>query len=180
MSVSKAQRRIWTLDTVLSRCDEVGDCWLWNQGISSTGYPQASIDGRPGTSVRVYVYDVLMARKRPAGSNIAARCDNRICCSPLCLVHRSPSKTMANQWANGKRSGQQSTEQRRQQAIAQGLSKLTPEIVAAIRALPKPVNKTLLAQEHGVHPKTIGDVLSGRSWAASRRVATSVFDWVPA
>jgi len=176
MSTGKQQRRAWDLKTVKDRCIEVGECWLWDQGVSSTGYPQACINGKSGVSVRTFVYDVLLAKRRLVGSNIIAECGNKLCCSPACLAAKSRSWVIKQQWVDGRRSKFCDVEERRARAVAQGLSKLLPDQVAAIKALPEPVNRAHVARQYGVHPKTISNILSGHSWAQPCVPTSSIFN----
>lgn len=78
--------RTWTMETVRGRCTEDDRCLIWNQGVNSGGYPVTSINGKPGTSVRKFIFTELLGRTVPNGKRITSRCDNRRCCSEHCLM----------------------------------------------------------------------------------------------
>jgi hypothetical protein len=163
--------RTWTLDYVRARCDEIGECWIWNQGVQSKGYPQASIDGKPGQSVRAYVFTHLMGKRGPSTRRqcIATRCGQLRCLSPACLVMRTRSGIMREQWGAGDR--------RPNMGDNFVKRKLTRAQIDEIHALPSGFNQSEVARRMGVHARTICKVANGESY---RRMApASVFEWRP-
>ena len=82
-----------TLDTILARTDEVGDCLEW-QGIMGNGTPQIRID-RKLLMVRRVIREMLF---RPAmlGNFLAPSCGNPRCVKPDHIVERSPQQHMKN------------------------------------------------------------------------------------
>ncbi len=163
--------REWTRETVRSRCDEVGDCWIWKQGVQSKGYPQASINGKTGQSVRAYVFTQLMGKKAPASrrSCIVSLCGNVLCVSPACLVLRQRSSILREQWGQGLR----------RPTMKDGFvnRKLTAAQVDEIRALPAGFNQSEVARRMGVHARTICKVARGETF--KRLPVVSVFEWRP-
>jgi hypothetical protein len=156
---------------VRSRCDEVGECWLWNQGVQSKGYPQASIEGKTGQSVRAYVYTHLMGKRGPMSRRncIATRCGSLLCVSPACLVLRSRADVLRKQWAEG---------ERKSTLTADFINrKLTDEQVQDIRSQPHGFNQSEWARRNGVHPRTVSNVVIGKNYRM--RPAASVFEWRP-
>jgi hypothetical protein len=162
--------RTWTLDYVRARCKEVGDCWLWAQAVQSKGYPQASIEGKTGQSVRSYVFTRLMG-KRGASRRmcVTSRCGNVLCVSPECLVLKPRSAILSSQWKDG---------HRRATASPKFLQrKLTQEQVDELRSLPEGFNQSEWARRNGVHARTVCNVVSGKNYRP--KPATSVFEWRP-
>jgi hypothetical protein len=167
--------RAWTLEIVRHRCEEIGECWIWQQSVQSKGYPQASINGKPGQAVRTHVYVDLMKKRKPgAGECIVAKCGNRLCVSPACLVMRTRGDVLRLQYQKGhRRPGPQSP-------LGCALPKLTRDQVEEIRALPPgSETKTATAKRFGVDRRTVEKILDGRSWKAAAAPA-SVFNWRPA
>jgi hypothetical protein len=165
--------RVWTLETVRQRCDEIGECWIWKQAVQSKGYPQASINGKTGQSVRLYVYSVLLGKTRRRTDAVTAKCNQILCCSPTCLVAKSRGAVIRRQYELGSRS--------RQPKLGIGCinPKLTREQVDAIRALPSGESQASIGRRYGVAARTIGKILNGESWAPKRQ-PESVFNWRPA
>jgi len=163
--------RTWTLDYVRARCTEIGECWVWAQGVQSKGYPQASIDGKPGQSVRAYVFTHLMGKPAPRTrrSCITTKCGNILCVSPDCLVLRTRAGIMREQWALGQR----------HPAVSDKFvkRKLTREQIDEIHALPPGFNQSEVARRMGVHARTICKVANGESYR--RMTPASVFEWRP-
>lgn len=164
-------RRIWTADTVLSRCTLEGECWIWQGALLTTGYPQACIHGRP-QAVRTFVFYELMGRDRSSRHRVVSRCGNRLCCSPEHLMGRTVSAVIALQHKQGSRRNTIRTV-----GEAHPFAKLTREQVEALRALPQPIDTAAEAKRLGVQPDTIRKVLNGARW--KRQPARSVFEYRP-
>lgn len=82
-----APRVTHTLQTILARTDEIGECLEW-QGITATqGTPMIKIDGKLLT-VRRVIREML---GRPAGTNrfLATSCGNQRCVRPEHIVERT-------------------------------------------------------------------------------------------
>lgn len=169
--MSAAAPRTWTVETVKSRCDIVGECWLWKGAVTSTGYPQATINGQGGQAVRTYLYDVILGKNRSNKTVIAAKCEDRRCCAPVHLVPRTRSTVIARQHAKGMRS-----------VISQfgeghPFAKLTRVQVNELRSAVAAVDVEAKAREFGVTRRAIANVIKGRSWRITP--AASVFTYRP-
>lgn len=158
-----------TLDwrQLLMRCTEEGHCLLWNQGVLSTGYPQARIDGRPWMVSR-YVYEVLLGKSVKKGNVLVPVCRNKRCIAPACLHQMSYGERLKRAYESGARSSVTEYQARRDRAIRQGMAKLTFEIAEKVRTERMDEPNTAIAAELGVHPKTIYSIKRGESW---RRVS---------
>lgn len=85
-----AKPKVWTAETVRSRVVEEGDCWIWQNGCNGSGYPMAHIEGRVSL-VGAWLYFHLNGGGPDRKHFISAKCRNRRCVSPLCLVRESRS-----------------------------------------------------------------------------------------
>ena len=45
-----------TIDQIRARCAEVGDCWIWQNAVSNTGYPIIKVKGCNCQFVRRVVF----------------------------------------------------------------------------------------------------------------------------
>ena len=163
--------RIWTMNIVRSRCVEEGDCWLWQQACTSTGYPWACIDGR-GQSVRTWVYTKGMGKHLPSGHSVVARCRNRTCCSPLCLMGVSPGRRMEMTYADGSRSSPAESMRLHRQATRQGWTRLNADQVREVMALAGTMSAPAAGKLYGVSRSTVRDIWRGHTWQHVTRGAT--------
>lgn len=74
-----------TLDDIKARCEEVGDCWIWQGGCDGHGRPVLS-QNRRSVYARRYVRELVDGAPVPAGKVAASRCGDRKCISPHCSV----------------------------------------------------------------------------------------------
>jgi len=170
----KQKRLVWTLQTVKDRCVEEGECWIWQLGLSSGGYPQARIDGR-ARIVRKWVYDVLLNKRRPVDSVVRCSCENKLCLSPAHLVHGTQADAVRDSYTSGARCPVEMTAKRRANIVKQGLTKLDMAKAQEIRSKASTQSKTQLAQDYGVSLSTVKSVVSGRYWGSP--LAKSAFEW---
>ena len=172
--------RVWTLDTVKSRCVVRGACWVWTQSvIAGTGRPQARINGC-AQAVQPWVLEQVLGRRIKARHCAVATCGESRCCSPECLSEVSASEVMRNQWRSGVRGGAEWIELQRQAIKRRGIQKIPDEVANEIRyqVLQVP-EKKVLAERFGVTIDTLNRCSRGESHAP-RQAANSVFAWRPA
>lgn len=162
--------REWTLDTVRTRCTEVGKCWLWEQSCNSRGYPQASVNGKH-VMVRRFVYETLCGKRLRKGEVVASRCEDERCCSPDCLMALTYSERLERCYTTGSRSSVTEYLMRQRGAVKQGITKLSLEKAREIRSR---TGQTLaeLGREFGVHPSTIKGIRKGEYWRDHARNST--------
>jgi hypothetical protein len=153
------------LKRIYDRCEDEGECRVWQQGVLSTGYPQMSVGGKGGRLVTHLVL-TLSGRPRPTAAHVATqRCLNRRCVSEHCLRWRLPSQVLNDCYRRGVRGGPAEYAGRLSRAGSAGFSKLTIDQVARIRAaLAAGRTGVSLAREYGVIPKTIGAIKLGHAW----------------
>lgn len=140
------------------RSDEVGDCWIWNQGTSNTGYPQMKVYGCGCKLVRRLAAE--LAGKTPAPRQpVDTTCGEKLCVNP-------DHMRLTTQKAVGKRAAERgafSTVSRAAKISAAsraGRVKLTDEQVAEIRASSEPETKR--APLYGVNRSYIGRIRRGQ------------------
>jgi hypothetical protein len=163
-----------TLATLHHYCTECGDCLLWANGVNSTGYPQARIDGDPETMVRRYVFTRLLGREIPPRCVVATRCDNRLCIAPGHLIAMKRGKVQERSYAKGKRMHSAEYMERLRCFERRGLTVLNWDLVRYIRSLPVERTHAEIARELNVSQNTVAKVRRGLSWRESYG-PTSIF-----
>jgi hypothetical protein len=172
----------WTLKTVQDRCIEDGECWIWQQGVNSKGYPQACINGKGGLIVRRFVYENLMGRNLRKGFVVSSRCNNRLCCSPDCLVQKTRSEVLEGSYARGVRSVESEYMARvlRHMRDKTFHVRLDFDKAREIRArLAQGETTAALSKEFGVGQSAIRDIRRNITWREQSSNA-SVFTWAAA
>lgn len=71
------------LDMIGSRCDEVGECWIWKGALDGHGRPQKRHNGKT-VYVRRLVRELVDGQPVPADKVVPASCGCRQCVSPHC------------------------------------------------------------------------------------------------
>lgn len=163
-----------TLDTLYRYCTEEGECLLWSLSCNSSGKPQARLDGKYWM-VQRYVYSVLCGNQLAEGRRLSAKCGNMRCISPGCLISSTYGGILRRSYATGGRSTLAEYAKRLDMIVKAGRTKLTPGIVAEIRASSE--TGVALAKKYGVGEGAIYAARNGRSWKGS--ASSSVFSWRP-
>lgn len=146
------------LQTIRERCEEVGDCWIW-QGCASPGYPLVKINGRGAVLVRRLVCE-LDGRPPAPRQPVAARCNDKLCCKP---AHLYPSSIKVIAKAAAKRGAFSSADRAAKiAATKRAAGKLTMEKAREIRM--RPESAPVLAPIYGVDKSLINKVRSGKAW----------------
>lgn len=159
---------------LIMRCTEEGECLLWNQGLVSSGYPQARIDGRSQLVSR-YVYVHLLGKEVRKGYVLTTRCENKLCLAPCCLMQVTYSERLKRTYATGARSAATEYASRQRRAVEQGIAKCSLEIAEDIRANRMHVPSKQLAAELGVGRTAVDDMKAGRTWRRPQHV-NSIFN----
>lgn len=150
-----------TLNAIRARTVEVGDCWIWQQATSSTGYPIIKPTGQPCQLVRRLVV-ALDDRPAEPRQPVASLCNDRRCVNPAHLYPSTPRQIGRQAAARGAFAG---PIRARRVALAQRASpraKLTMEIARAIRASTAPAWQE--AARYGVNKSLIKAIRAGRAW----------------
>jgi hypothetical protein len=143
-------------DRFWAKVKKTANCWLWIGTMSSYGYGMIWT-GRIKTHANRVSWEMHNG-PIPAGLCVCHRCDNPACVRPdhLFLGTKAENNAdRANKGRNRNQFGEHNT-----------MAKLTAEQVKAIRSrfAAGGIAKRRLAKEFGVHPQTIGDILSGLHW----------------
>jgi hypothetical protein len=172
--------RLWTLDTVKSRCVVRGACWVWTQAvIATTGRPQARINGMT-QGVQPWVLEQVLGRRIKKKHRASMTCGDKLCCSPECVTEISASEVLQQQWAGGRRGGVEWSVKQRAAMKRRGIQKIPDHIAEQIRYQSIPVpQKRELAQQFGVTLDSINRCIRGEHLAPIQ-AANSVFSWRPA
>lgn len=168
-----------TLENLPMYCEQCGDCMLWQQGVNSTGYPQANIDGKPGQMVRRYIFLDLLKKTLKKGERVASKCGQKLCLAPDCLVPETFGRTLSKAYKSGRRMGALEYAKRLESAQCVGMAKLNWEQVTEIRALPVELTHQSIADTYGMSHKAVSELRRGITWKRTV-AAASVFSWRPA
>jgi hypothetical protein len=74
-----------TLDDIKARCEEVGDCWIWQGAKDGHGRPQARHQGKV-VYVRRLARELADGKPMPPNLVAASKCGDPGCVSPECSV----------------------------------------------------------------------------------------------
>lgn len=154
----------YLLNKIKSRCDEVGDCWIWKQGCSDSGMPQMTVKNKTMT-VRRLVYAEVHGGI-PEGKRVSPKCGHKKCVSPECLE----AVTHKHAHQNAARRGAHSSMGKivRTALAMRARSHITEEVVQRIREFEGPIR--LICAETGVsqsHAKNIRRGTARRDFIAS-------------
>jgi hypothetical protein len=164
--------KVWTTETVRSRVIEEGNCWIWQHGLNSAGYPMASIHGRVSL-VGAWLYFHLNGGEPDRKHFITTKCRNKLCVSPLCLQRESRSDVNRRRKMNPAKK----YAMYRDQSFKNGFAKIDMEKAREIRASSD--HWTVIAEKYGLKQDAIYKIRANKSWI--EQVAnSSVFNWRPA
>ena len=150
-----------TLDHIKSRTEEVGDCWIWQQG-ATNGYPQMKVQGRCCKLVRRMVVEI---DGRPAEPRqpVVATCGEALCVNPAHLKATSTSdaaKRAAKKGAwQGKARAAKIAKTRRRSNVNK---KLDIDKAREIRMSTE--SGPVLAARYGVNRSLISRIKRGTDW----------------
>jgi hypothetical protein len=162
-----------TLKLLYDRCDEVGECRIWSQGCTGSGFPCISLGaaGR-GKSVRRLAYELVHGPLAP-GLFVYPKCRNKRCISEACLVSGTKRQYMRFASAGGAYRNPEVAAKRAR--AAQARSTLTPEAVAEIRAaVDRGEVYERIAERFSVSTSCIGKIAIHQTWRSTVR-GSSVF-----
>lgn len=151
-----------TLDEIKARCEEVGDCWIWQGATSDNGYPIMK-RGHHGPCLLVRRVVAGIKGTPPAPRQpVVMTCSEKCCCNPA-HVRLSTAKKVAE--AAAKAGAYSSIDRCAKVAKARRAApgtKLDEDKAREIRLSPK--TSVALAAEFGVSLSLIKSIRAGRSW----------------
>lgn len=150
-----------TLEEIKARCDEVGECWIWNGAVSSTGYPIAKIDGKCQLVRRVAFGFKLGSAKLLPRQPVVAKCDDKRCVNPACLKASSTQEVSQIAGKAGKMS-----------SLAKGakiaafkranMAKITMDVARSIRMSTE--TGPVLAARYKIDKALVNRIKNGGAW----------------
>lgn len=139
-----------SLDRFWAKVDRSGDCWTWTLRPSRDGYGKFKANRKTYRAHR-FIWEVLNGPTEP---QVLHGCDNRLCVRPDHLhvgTHKDNMREMQ-------------VRVRAARGVRNGASKMTEEIVKAIRASIEPQRE--LAKKYGVSQGAISHARLGRNWSS--------------
>ena len=149
-----------SIQDIKDRTEEVGECWIWQQG-TSNGLPQMKVKGCACKLVRRIVV-AIDGRPAEPGQPVAVTCGEKLCVNPK---HLKPSTTRAVAKAAARKGAWKGQVRCAKIAAAKRAGanvKLTAEMVQIIRSSDEP--GPALAKKLGVDRALIPRVRAGKAW----------------
>ena len=157
MTCSRAANRRPLAERFWEKVNKTDSCWLWTGAVNPSGY--GILSGGPDHLSPMLAHRVawsLTFDDCPDSLHVCHHCDIRICCRPDHLFLGTDADNMHDAAVKG----------RLRHGHEHYMARLTEDDVRSIRARYKPgvVTRIMLANEYGVAPTTIGDIVSRRTW----------------
>lgn len=132
-------------------------CWPWQGVVDQGGYGRIGSAGRHGPVLKTHrVAYELVCGPIPPGAVICHTCDNPPCCNPAHLFAGTAKANTQDSIAKG----------RMHFGERDGHAKLTATQVRDIRQRrASGVHRLALAQEYGLHPRSIDAIVRRQRWA---------------
>jgi hypothetical protein len=160
---------IHTIESILGRCIEEGECMLWTGAKSAGKHPRPllSYHGKQNRTcnARPLLFK-LLGKKRPKGKPLTMMtCWNSLCLAPAHMVAASKGDVVRGATKAGRYPMSPGREVRRRE-IARARAKLTMDKARAIRRRYFGGEATMmaLAAEYGVHVSMICKVIHNWAW----------------
>jgi hypothetical protein len=160
------------------RCEEEGECWLWQKSVNSSGYPQIRVEGSV-KMVRTYLITEVLGVEIPAGWWATTDCRNKRCCSPYCLVAMPRGAVMDRSYAAGARPNSMGYSDRLSRIKAQGITKMGFEGARFVREEGAGLSGEKAGEVLGVSKSSVCRARRGQTWRQVHPQA-SVFAWAAA
>lgn len=166
-----------TLESIKARCEEEGDCWIWQQGTNSMGQPNAR-DGDKSVQVRRRVWELShVDRDIGKGMFVIAGCTHKLCVSPTCALRLNGRQYMA--WLNkhGKVNTVATQAARTAAVRARPATKLTLEKAAELaKRINAGEDRGTVAADYGISRCHANRVARGDQWAKPPIPNSSIFN----
>lgn len=167
---------VLTLAYIKSQCDTEGDCWMWRNGTTNGGQPQARDTVLGVVLVRRRVFELANETTIGAGRwFVVADCGHKRCVSPDCAMKLTPSEYMRWLTRIGAINGPAHNAAKVAALRRRKTVKLNPQAAADIRQrVANGENPGDVAAVYNVTRDHINTVARGDCWGRLT-VATSVF-----
>lgn len=163
------------LRKIADRCEEEGDCLLWQQGVNSHGIPFSQHNGKI-TNIRRLVYQLAKGIELDGSLLVVMKCENSRCLihdHMLAISRMAFTRRMAK---TGKMGVNSPCDRRRVAAQNRPSNKINAEIAAQIRA--EPGTQMQRAKKFGVSQSLVAKIDQGTCWAPIAQ-GSSVFNMGP-
>lgn len=148
--IASLVRRFWL------RADRSGGetcCWIWRGAVDKDGYGRTTIAGVRTTSHRVAWW---ITRGEWPSTLVCHHCDNPACVNPSHMFLGTSQENSYDRHRKG----------RDARGVGNGMSKMTPADVQAVRTLARQnVTHRDIARRFGLSKTTVSYAVSGRTWA---------------
>lgn len=162
-----------TIQSIRCRCEEVGECWIWRQGVNSDGQPNAR-DGRRTVPVRRRVWELTRDREVGRGYFVLAKCGDKLCVSPTCAIRCGGKLYMHELNRLGKVNGLTQHVARTIAVRARSKLKNAATATQIKQRVQAGEDRGALALEFGISRGHLNRVARGEQWA-SPVAANSIF-----
>lgn len=156
------QKTIHTLETLLRRTTEEGDCMLWD-GYLGNGTPMVYHDGK---LIQVRKLVLILTNVPPRGQYTTCRCGDPLCVAPQHIVQRT---TKEQHRLMGLRVSKSATNHARIAKITKArrskLAKITQEQANEIRVSSE--SGPVLGARYGITKSQVRNIKIGRSWSTA-------------
>jgi len=157
--------KVLTLEQIYARCDEVGDCRIWRQSCTPSGYPRVK-DGYAHILAWEHVHGPV-----PAGKRIYRTCRDCRCCEVEHMVLKTPKQinalaVKAGAWSGQGRIAKITASHRARSTI------LNDELAAEIRTSSETGPE--IEARLGISRSMVSKIRRLEAWAPARR-ASSIF-----
>lgn len=152
------------LEFIKSKTEEVGECWIWQGCVGSSGYPIMKVEGAPCQTVRRVAY-----RLKEGALNLAYRqpvittCKEKLCVNPDHLKASSNKEVSKLAGAAGRMSGvtkgAKIAKDKRENA-----SKLPGGMETARIIRMSDETGPVLALRYGIDKSLVNRIKNGQSW----------------
>jgi hypothetical protein len=126
------------LALILSRCDEVGECWIWNGALDGHGRPQKRHEGKT-VYVRRLVRALTDGQAVASDKVVPASCGCKLCVSPACS--RTTTTKQKAQMAAKRGAYSNPAKIAKMMLQKRAASHISDELVAMIRAADGPCTR---------------------------------------
>lgn len=133
----------------------IGDCWMWKNRVSGSGYGQFRLDPKKGHQSASRVSYLLTYGEIPDNAVVCHRCDFRACCNPAHLYLGNQSDNLIDMVMKGRGpSGEKNHEAKLTKSDVEQIKKLVNDGVA----------QHLIASQFNVTQSCISLISTGKSW----------------
>lgn len=158
----KRKPYVQTLDKIKAKCDEVGDCWLWNGAHDGKGRPVCVHMGER-ISVRRIAKQLDEGREIQAHLVVACKCGDIRCVSPSCAVITTVKK--AHQMAAERGSYSNPARDRRMALAKRARSPYGADAIAIVMGAETAKQGAQLTGMSASHAKAIRRGISRRDYS---------------